>query len=240
MTDITKGLAELGEHWTDVPSDYTVATAGEIGRGRAALRHRRLRVGSVASAAVLVIGGAAGYLSVSGHSATHQGPAASAPLKVHQGGATAASSRVHQGGAAPAPSKVRLVAYDGHQPQGFNVASIPQGFHLQTQISSAYAFVLAPPGVNTNAYNFVGKLVVTAEAASGLGHWQSAGTRWVTVHGSRGRIGNQDGATQLWFDVGHGVIVDAQAWDSIGLTDQQLINFANGVTTTPALQLGHG
>jgi hypothetical protein len=31
-----------------------------------------------------------------------------------------------------------------------------------------------------------------------------------------------------------------QAWDNIGLTEQHLIDFANGVSTTSALQLSHG
>jgi len=229
MTDITDGLAELGEHRTEAPSEHTVAT--DLARGRAALRRRRLRLGGALSATVLVIGGAAGYLSVSGQPAArqHHGTAASAPLKIHHGGT------------APAPSKIRLAAYRGQQPNGFNVTSVPQGFHLQIQASNANSFILAPPGADKDPSSFVGKLVVTAEAGSELGNWESFGDRSVTVHGGHARIGNQKGsATQLWFGVANGVVVDVQAWDSIGLTDQQLINFADGVTTTPALQLGHG
>jgi hypothetical protein len=227
MTDITNGLAELAEHRTEAPSEDTVAT--DLARGRAARRSRRLRRGSALSAAVLVIGGTAGYLSVSGQPAAHRGTTASAPLKSHQGSTASASS------------KIRLAAYTGHQPQGFNVASVPQGFHLQVQASNAGSFILAPPGADKSPYSFVGKLVVTAEAASELGHWESNGDRSVTVHGGQGRIGDQKGsATQLWFSAGHGIVVDVQAWDNIGLTDQQLVTFADGVTTTPALQLGHG
>ena len=38
----------------------------------------------------------------------------------------------------------------------------------------------------------------------------------------------------------HDIVVDVQAWDSIGLNDQQLIDFADGVTPTSALKLSHG
>jgi hypothetical protein len=216
MTDITNELTELGERLTRAPSEDTVAA--DLARGRAALRRGRLRLGGALSAAALVIGGTAGYLAVSGQPATprHQHPAASAPVKI------------------------RLAGYTGQQPHGFNVASVPQGFHLQTQASNASSFVLAPPSADKQPDSFVGKLVVTAEAGSDLGHWESFGDRSVTVHGDQGRIGDQGDATQLWFGVGHGIVVDVQAWDSIGLTPRQLIAFAGGVTTTSTLQLGHG
>lgn len=214
MTDITNGLAELGERLTQAPSDGTVAA--DLARGRAALRRGRLRLGGALSVAALVIGGTAGYLGVSGQPAARQHHDATAPLKI------------------------RLAGYTGQQPHGFNVASVPQGFHLQTQVSNANSFVLAPPGADKQPASFVGKLVVTAEAGSELGNWRADGDRWVTVHGERGRIGNQGDATQLWFGVRNGIVVDVQAWNNIGLTPQQLVDFADGVTTTPALQLSHG
>jgi hypothetical protein len=222
MTDITNGLAELGEPPTGGPSEDTVVA--DLARGRAALHRRRLRTGGALSVAALAIGGTAGYLAVSGQPATP--PAA----QIH-GPASAP---------APAPGKIRLASYGGQQPHGFNVASVPQGFHLQTQASSAGLFVLAPPSADKQPDSFVGKLVVTAEAASGLGNWKADGNRWVTVHGERARIGNGGDATQLWFGVAHGIVVDVQAWNNIGLTPQQLVDFADGVTTTPALQLSHG
>jgi hypothetical protein len=215
MTDITTGLAELGERLTQAPSGDTVAA--DLARGRAALRRSRLRMGGALSVAALVIGGTAGYLGVSGQPAARQ----------------------HHD--VTAPSKIRLADYTGQQPHGFNVASVPQGFHLQIQASNAGSFILAPPGADKSPDSFTGKLVVTAEAASELSGWRSDGDRSVTVHGGQGRIGDQKGsATQLWFAAGHGIVVDVQAWDSIGLTDQQLIDFANGVRTTSALQLAHG
>ena len=216
MIELTDRLALLGATGKDLPSEDIVAA--DLARGRAALRRTRVRIGGALSAAALIVAGTAVYLGGPGTGTTH-----------HQ----------HQA-AATAPVKIRLVNYSGQDPQGFTIASVPQGFGLQEQASSGYEFVLAPPGADQSPGSFAGKLVVTAEAGSELGHWQKFGQRTVAVNGSQGRIGDDGTATQLWFTAGHGVVVDVQAWDSIGLTDQQLTDFANGVTTTPALQLSHG
>jgi hypothetical protein len=224
MTDLTDQLASLGATRTGLPSESTVAA--DLGRGRAALRRNRIRVGGALSAAALALAGTAGYLGASSAAAPH-----------HQ--RVAAQAKQH-GTAAPARSKIKLVDFTGHEPPGFNITSVPQGFGLQTQASNGHEFVLAPPGADKIADSFTGKLVVTAEAASDLGKWQSFGDHSATVNSSHGRLGDDGTATQLWFDAGHGVVVDVQAWDSIGLTHQQLIDFADGVTTTSALQLSHG
>jgi hypothetical protein len=224
MTDLTDQLASLGATRTDLAPESTVAA--DLSRGRAALRRNRIRVGGAVSAAALALVGTAGYLGSSSAAAPH-----------HQH--VAAQTQQH-GTAAPIRSKIKLVAFTGQEPPGFNITSVPQGFGLQTQASNGYAFVLAPPGADKIPDSFTGKLVVTAEAASELGKWQSFGDHSVTVNSSQGRLGDDGTATQLWFDVGHGVVVDVQAWDSIGLTHQQLIDFADGVTTTSALRLSRG
>lgn len=221
MTELTDRLALLGATASNLTSDDIVAA--DLSRGRAALRRNRIRIGGALSAAALIIAGTTVYLGGSGGVATHQPP-------THQ--------PQHQ--TATAHLKIKLVNYSGHDPQGFTIASVPQGFNLQEQASTGFEFILAPPGADKSAGSFTGKLVVTAEAGSELGHWQTFGKRSVTVNGSQGRIGDDGTATQLWFSAGHGVVVDVQAWDSIGLTQQQLIDFADGVTTTPALQLSHG
>lgn len=223
MTDLTDQLASLGATHTGLPSESTVAA--DLSRGRAALRRNRIRVGGAVTAAALALVGT-GYLGASSAAAPH-----------HQH--VAAQTQQH-GTAAPTRSKIKLVDFTGQDPPGFNITSVPQGFGLQTQASNGYDFVLAPPGADKIAGSFTGKLVVTAEAASEQGKWQSFGDHSVTVNSSQGRLADDGTATQLWFDAGHGVVVDVQAWDSIGLTHQQLIDFADGVTITSALQLSHG
>jgi hypothetical protein len=224
MIDLTDRLASLGATRTDLPSESTVVA--DLSRGRAALHRNRIRVGGAVTAVALALVGTAGYLGASSAAAPH-----------HQH--VAAETQQH-GTVVPTRSKIKLVDFTGQEPPGFNITSVPQGFDLQTQASNGHEFVLAPPGADKVANSFTGKLVVTAEAASELGKWQSFGDHSVTVSGSQGRLGDDGTATKLWFDAGHGVVVDVQAWDSIGLTNQQLIEFADGVTTTPALQLSHG
>lgn len=241
MTDLLDQLASLEATSGGPPSEATVAA--DIGRGRTALRRGRLRAGGLLSAAVLAAGAVAGYAGTAG---THhpRRPAVALP----QPGGTAtrhhqqrtAAKQHHHGTAGLKHAKIKLVDYSGQEPQGFNVASVPQGFGLQEQSSTGFSFILGPPSADPNPGSFIGKLVVTAEAGSELGNWQHFGDQSVTINGNPGRIGDDGTATQLWFSVGHGVVVDAQAWDSIGMTRQQLIDFANGVTTTPALQLSHG
>jgi hypothetical protein len=217
MTELTDRLASLAATGKDQPSEATVTA--DLRRGRAALRRYRIRAGGALSvAAALALAGTMVYLGApdavtTGHQ--HQ-PDASASLKI------------------------KLVSYSGQQPQGFTIASVPQGFGLQEQASNGYEFLLVPPGADKNPYSFTGKLVVTAEAASDLGEWQTFGQRSVIVNGSQGRIGDDGTATQLWFTTGHDIVIDVQAWDSIGLNDQQLIDFADGITPTSALKLSHG
>ncbi len=142
MTDLTDRLASLGATGNDLASQATVAA--DLSRGRAARRRRRMRVGGALSVAALALAGTTLYLGASGTVATHHG---------HE---TAASAHL----------KIKLVNYTGREPQGFTIASVPQGFGLQEQASNGHAFVLAPPGADKIADSFTGKLVVTAEAAS--------------------------------------------------------------------------
>ncbi|HEY2553319.1 MAG TPA: hypothetical protein VGI64_22365 [Streptosporangiaceae bacterium] len=239
MTDLLDRLASLEATSSGPPSEATVAA--DLGRGRAALRRGRLRAGGVLSAAVLAAGAVAAYAGTAG---THH---QQTTIALPQHGSTATrhhqqtATKQHQHGTAGSKhAKIKLVDYSGQEPPGFNVASVPQGFGLQEQSSTGFSFILAPPSADHNAGSFIGKLVVTAEAGSELGDWQHFGDQSVTINGNPGRIGDDGTATQLWFSVGNGVVVDAQAWDSIGMTHQQLVDFANGVTTTPALQLSHG
>jgi hypothetical protein len=242
MNDLTDRLASLSGPRTGPPADDTVAA--DLSRGQAALRRRRnrMRAGGALSVAALAIVGAAGYFVASGIASPHRQHLAAAPPHQH---VTATQHRhvataTHQhGNAAPKNAKIKLVDYTGQNPPGFTIASVPQGFGLQTQASTGFAFILAPPSADKNPGSFEGKLVVTAEAGSELGNWHSFGHA-VTVNGSQARLSDGGTATSLWFSAGNGVVVNVQAWANIGLTDQQLISFADGVATTSALQLSHG
>ncbi len=138
------------------------------------------------------------------------------------------------------PHKVTLVAYVGQQPQGFHIGTIPQGYGLDLQASTAYTVVLAPAGdADKDPDSFTGKLVVSAEDASFYRSLPSLGNQSASIGGVPGRVGDDGTATQVWWQVGS-IMIDVQCWDSIGLTHDQLINFASTVSTTPELQLSKG
>ena len=66
----------------------------------------------------------------------------------------------------------------------------------------------------------------------------TSGTR-VTVNGHPGYLRGSDSARILEYtDGSHDIVV--QDWQNIGLTDDQLVQFASGVTVTAEAQAGRG
>ena len=236
MRNVIDRLADLGTvtSGNEDPTQAVVAT--DLARGRHALHRRRVRSGAALSAAVVVIGGAAAVAAAenSGGGSPSAGkiPPVSSP-------ATMIPTQHHHHHPASLP-KIKLVAYKGADPEGFKVASIPQGYDLDRQASTPFMFVVARKGDNSSPDSFVGKLVVTAESASELGKLSSFGTKDVTIDGQPGRLADDGTATQIRWQVDGDVVIDVQSWDSIGLSQQQVVDFADGVTTTPQLQLSHG
>jgi hypothetical protein len=217
MTDVIERLADFGQ--TPIGSPPLSAIEGDLARGRSALRRRHRREGLVALSLTVAAAGGAAWLSSTGSAGGHRAPAVASP---------------------PAPLKVKLVDYVGQEPQGFQIGTIPQGYGLDLQASTSYSVVLAPAGdADKNPDSFVGKLVIMAEDASSYGGLSSLGNQSTTIGGIPGRIGDDGRATQIWWQVGS-IIIDVQSWDSIGLTQAQLINFASSVSTTPELQLSKG
>lgn len=216
MTDVTDRLADLGRTRVE-PTPRSVA-AGDLARGKAALRRRHRGAGVAALSLAVAGAGAAVITSVTTNGGPH-GPAATTPS-----GSLA----------------IKLVDYSGQEPQGFHFATIPQGYGLDLQASTPGSVVIAPAGdADQDPDSFVGKLVVTAEDASFYQGLASLGNQSVTVRSAAGRLGDDGTATQVWWQVGS-IIIDVQSWDSIGLTHSQLVDFASTVTTTPQLQLSEG
>ena len=74
------------------------------------------------------------------------------------------------------------------RPQGFDIGTVPQGYDLDLQASTAYTVVIAPAGdADKDPDSFAGKLVVSAEDASSFAALSSLGTQSVTVGGVAGR-----------------------------------------------------
>ena len=217
MTDVIDRLAELGRTPLGPPPVSTID--GDLARGRSALRRRRRSAGTAALSLSVVAAGGAAWLASTGSGGGHRAPAV--------------TSR-------PASPKVKLVDYVGQEPQGFHIGTVPQGYGLDLQASTSYSVVLAPAGdADKSPDSFIGKLVVSAEDASSYGALSSLGNQSTTIGGEPGRIGDDGTATQIWWQVGS-VIIDVQCWDNVGLTHEQLVTFADTVSTTPQLQLSKG
>ncbi|MCA1982136.1 hypothetical protein [Nocardioides nematodiphilus] len=193
--------------------------AGDVRRGaRAAGRRRavRLATGSVTLAAV----GAVAFVAVANQPDTTAPPSA-APT--HRGATTAKAAGL------------KLVDYTGAQQPGFTVGQVPEGFVLQGVSPAVLA--VTRPGDATDINDFQDKLVVMLQSQDATFHKTD---HPVQVHGGTGYLRDEPGtATTLeYMDGKHDVVV--QAWDSLGLTDDQLVEFADGISVTDAAQAGVG
>jgi hypothetical protein len=132
------------------------------------------------------------------------------------------------------PEQVRLVAYNGAQLPGFTVSEVPEGYVLQG--ATAYSLDIAQPNDRSSLDAFEGKLVVMLQSRDAKTN--TSGTP-VTINGHPGYLGTSDGARILEYTDGtHDIVV--QDWQNIGLTDDQLVQFASGVTVTSTAQAGVG
>lgn len=221
MTDVTDRLARLDGAAPGTPTDATVQT--DLARGRAALtRRRRGRVAAAGAALALVA--ACGY-GVTATLADGDGDGAGedAPTIARPQGQPAQPAQ-------PDPA-IALVAYRGAQLPGFEVAAVPEGFVLQG--ADEFTLTVARPGDDSHYLDFRRKLVVSLESRSAPAG--EADGEPVTVGGHPGAIRTTTGATILEYHDGtHEVVV--QAWEGIGLTDEQLVEFAEGITVTSSVK----
>src|SRR5215468_3321820 len=191
-------------------SDQIVDAAADVARGRRLLRRRRLAsVGGVAVAA------AAGV---------------SVPLIVLAPAHPVATEHPGKQGVSlsPAPQgkqSIRLVAFTGDQPPGYQVADVPRGWVVQG--GTPYALVIAPQGdPDTNVDSFTGKLVVMLLSSDASP--PSSGTS-VPVNGMRGFLDTQGDTQILIFQRPDGRWVDIQAPTSLGWDADTFAQFASGV-----------
>jgi hypothetical protein len=140
------------------------------------------------------------------------------------------------GSSAPRHSagQIRLVAYRGAQLPGFTVAEVPDGYVLQG--ASDYVLDIAKPGDDSSLDAFTGKLVVMLQSRDAK--FDTNGTP-VTINGHQGYLRDGSPATVLEYTDGtHDIVV--QDWQDIALTDDQLVQFASGITVTSAAHAGVG
>lgn len=223
LTALTDRLARL-DGTAAAPPETTVGR--DVARGRSALvRRRRTRAAAAGVGLTLTMGAGLGVLLVAQQPDDATRPPAAGPA---QGDPTSGETST---------GEVALVSYAGRQPEGFEVAKVPTGFVVQG--SDAFVLTLAPKSDTSHYLAFTGKLVVSlqsVDAAPGA----PEGTP-VDVDGKPGAIReNPDGLARTLSYVDGDRRVEIQVWRTVGLTDAQLVEFAEGVTVTGAAQAPRG
>jgi hypothetical protein len=196
-----------------------VDPAGDVARGRAPLRRRRLAdaSGAAAAAAVgalvpVILGGGAPSHVVSG--------------KQHPAVSTTPVPKGHH--------SIQLVTFTGDQVPGYQVAEVPQGWVIQG--GTPFALVIAPKG-DTSVDSFTGKLVVMLQSrdASPPTSGQSD-----PVNGHPGFLDVQGDTQILTFQRADGRWVVIQAPTSLSWDATKLAQFASGVQVLGNAQPSRG
>jgi hypothetical protein len=152
-------------------------------------------------------------------------------------------------------SGIQLVAFTGTQPEGFRVSTVPAGWQVIS--SDRYAFVVAPPGAQPSAaaplaadprtsatarhgVSYDGRIAVMLQGMSELPSDKPA--KAVSVNGRKGLLGFTEDGDALWLifpdAAGNKILVQVPA--SLGLTNEQIVSFAKGITVTKGAQSGVG
>jgi hypothetical protein len=222
---------------SDIPRTGEPASSAEdLTRGRRLLRRRRQRMAGLAGVTAAVLCGILVPLSLNGSSpaASHPVAAASSPVSSHPK-ATGAPART----TVPQPQAhaIKLVAWKGTQPPGYEVAWMPKGWVVQG--STPFALTIAPPGDNDKSPDsYLGKLVVmlqSRDATAPPANWADQ-----PVNGREGKFDVQGDTQILTFKVAGGQWVVVQAPVILGWNSAELAKFAGGVRVLAAAQAGRG
>lgn len=224
MSDIREVLERTARSVRAAESDDTVEA--DLRRGRVALAQRRrgrvIRFSVAGLTALVLVAGAA---IVAGNR--------DSTVTTQPGQKNGQPPRSGQGQHAP----VRLVAYQGDQPEGFTVSQVPDGWYLQG--TSAYALTVAPDGDTSSPDAFEGKLVVMLLSRSAPQKLPEGDP--VTVNGEPGVVTQGPPADTLTYRDAADHLVQVQAWTSaLHWTNDQLISFAEGVQVTAQAKQGVG
>jgi len=138
----------------------------------------------------------------------------------------------------PAPPAV-LVAYQGEQPQGFTIDMVPAGWEVQG--GSSGNLTIAPTGAaDKNPDVFVDKIVVMLQSQDDTS--TPTGTE-LTVGGKPGVLNEAEGTPggkNLWVKQPDGVWLLVQIWDARGWTQQNIVEFADGIHVQPGAKRTRG
>jgi len=228
-----KDLFELA--LSDLPrTGEPAGSAEDLARGRRLLRRRRQRLAGLAGVTAAVLCGIGVPLSLNGSApaANHPVAAASPPAPSHP---KATATPRHS--TSPETHAIKLVAWKGTQPPGYEVAWMPKGWVVQG--STPFALTIAPPGdKDKSPDSFLGKLVVmlqSADATAPPANWADQ-----PVNGREGKFDRQGDTQILTFKVAGGQWVVVQAPVILGWNSAELAKFAGGVQVLAAAQAGRG
>ena len=237
MNDV-KDLLELA--LSDVPGrDARVDPDADLARGRRLLRRRRQRLAGLAGVTAAVLCGVLVPLALQGSAPGHRpAPAAAASSRPQPGHSQPGHPQPGQTAAPDKQSRqIKLVAWVGAQPPGYQVAWMPKGWVVQG--STPFALVMAPPNApNKNPDVYSDKLVVmlqSRDAAAPPADWASQ-----PVNGRPGKFDVQGDTQILTFKIVSGQWVVIQAPVSLGWDSTELAKFAGGVQVLVAAQQGRG
>lgn len=223
------GLALDDGHGPD-PAQ-AVDPAADLARGHSLLRRRRLY--AVAGGATVV---AAAVLVPLGLAAASHGPAAAQRGQASGTAAPSGPAGTRPTATRPATTKIALIAYQGKQVPGYQVAQVPSGWVIQG--GNAFALVIAPQGDHdTNIGSFTGKLVVMLQSRDAAP--PTTGMRQ-PVAGRPGRFDVQGNTQILTYQIKDGRWMVVQAPTSLGWDSSQVAEFAAGVKVLGNAQQSRG
>jgi hypothetical protein len=155
--------------------------------------------------------------------------------------AAAAVVGIGQAGVPGKTPRLELVSYTGAQPAGFRVSTVPEKWRVVS--SDRMSFVVAPPGADTSppgvgeAVSVEGKITVSLQGLSSFP--EESPVRKVDINGKAGELGHPleapgelSDTRWLFFPGDTGGNVQVQVPASVGLNDDQIITFAEGITVT--------
>jgi hypothetical protein len=223
------GLALADGHGPDPAA--AADPAGDLARGRSLLQRRRLYAvaggAAVVAAAVLVPLG----LTTASHgpAAAPRGQAASTVRPSGPAGTRPPATR-------PAATKIALIAYQGRQVPGYQVAEVPSGWVIQG--GDPFALVIARRGDHDHSIDsFVGKLVVMLQSRDAS---PPASGKPQPVAGRPGRFDVQGDTQILTYQIAGGRWMVVQAPTSLGWDSSRVAEFAAGVKVLANAQQSRG
>ena len=231
MNDL-KDLLDLA--LSDVPGrDARVDPAADLARGRRLLRRRRQRLAGLAGVTAAVLCGVLVPLALPGSAPSHR----SAPVAVTTHPQPSHSQPGHTAAPAQQTHQIKLVAWVGTQPPGYQVSWMPKGWVVQGR--TPFALVMAPPNdKDKSPDSYVGKLVVmlqSRDATAPPAEWADQ-----PVNGRPGKFDVQGDTQILTFKNASGQWVVIQAPVSLGWDSVELAKFGGGVQVLAAAQQGRG